>query len=115
VVIATLYAYLLTGPAVRFQVWLEASATGWWEIPRQPLSNAFVLTPSWDPARTWTEADSSAVRNQLLTRLVGGLCARCSQGVVLASSDLDRRGERQDGPLWRALDPVLSLWKSPSP
>ncbi len=103
VTIATLYAYLLTGPPVQIQVWLETGATGWWETPRQPLSNAFVLAPGWDADRPWTEADSFAVRNQLLARLVRGLCARCGRGVVLASSHLDRRGERQDGPLWRAL------------
>jgi len=107
VIIATLYAYLLTGPAVQVQVWLEAGATGWWEIPRQPLSNAFVLAPGWKADRPWTEADSFALRNQLLARLVRGLCARCKEGVVLASSNLDRRGERQDGPLWRAIAPLF--------
>ena len=107
VIIATLYAYLLTGPTVDTQIWLESGATGWWEIPRQPLSNAFVLAPSWDAGRPWTEADSYAVRNQLLARLVAGLCARCRGKIVLASSQLDRRGERQEGPLWRALAPLL--------
>jgi hypothetical protein len=107
VTIATLYAYLLTGTAVDYQVWLETGATGWWEIPRQPLSNAFVLSPTWEPSQLWTEADAFAVRNQLLSRLVRGLCARCGRGLILASSDLDRRGVRQEGPLWRALLPLL--------
>ncbi len=108
VIIATLYAYVLNGPAVDYQVWLEAGATGWWEIPRQPLSNAFVLSPGWVPTRLWTEADSFGLRNQLLARLMRGLCARCGRGVLLATSDLDRRGQRQDGPLWRVLEPLLS-------
>lgn len=103
VLISTVYAYLLAGPAVQIQIWLEASATGWWETPRQPLSNAFVLAPGWDPSRPWTEAENYAMRNQLLSRLIGGLCSRCGRGVILASSQLDRRGERQAGPLWRAL------------
>ncbi len=105
--VATLYAYLLAGPPVQIQVWLDVGATGWWETPRQPLSNAFVLSPSWDPDRPWTEADSYAMRNLLLARLVRGLCSRCGRGVVVASSQLDRRGERQDGPLWRALGPLV--------
>jgi hypothetical protein len=46
------------------------------------------------------------IRNQLLSRIVRGLTARCSDGILLASSDLDRRGVRQDGPLWRALQAV---------
>ena len=48
-----------------------------------------------------------AVRNELLTRIVRGLTARCREGVILATSDLDRRGARQDGPLWRALGTVV--------
>lgn len=108
VIIATLYAYLLTGPAVQFQIWLEAGAIGWWEIPRQPLSNAFVLNPDWQRDQLWTEADGFALRNQLMVRIVRGLCARCSQGIVVASSNLDRRGERQEGPLWRALSPLFT-------
>ena len=47
VLISTIYGYLLGGRTVEVQVWLEAAATGWWDIPRQPLSNAFVLAQSW--------------------------------------------------------------------
>jgi hypothetical protein len=110
IVIGTIYAYLLAGPAVDYQVWLDAASMGWWDIPRQPLSNAFVLTPGWPPGRVWTEADSFAVRNELLARIVHGLSMRCRRGVLLASSELDERGERQDGPLWRALMPVIEAF-----
>jgi len=91
---------------VRVQVWLETAATGWWDIPNQPLSNAFVLAQSYDPAQPWTMDNDFHIRNQLLSRIVRGLTARCSEGILLASSDLDRRGVRQDGPLWRALQAV---------
>jgi len=47
------------------------------------------------------------VRNELLARIVRGLTARCRDGIILASSDLDRRGQRQDGALWRALAPLV--------
>jgi hypothetical protein len=106
VIISTVYGYLLAGEPVRIQVWLEAAATGWWDIPRQPLSNAFVLAQSWRAERPWTMEEDFAIRNQLLSRLVRGLTARCRDGVILATSELDRRGIRQDGPLWRALRPV---------
>jgi len=104
--ISTIYGYLLGGEPVRLQVWLETAATGWWDIPNQPLSNAFVLAQSYDPGKPWTIDSDMQIRNQLLSRIIRGLTARCSQGVVLATSDLDRRGIRQDGPLWRALQPV---------
>jgi hypothetical protein len=110
VLIGTIYAYLLAGPVVDYQVWLDGASTGWWDIPRQPLSNAFVLNPSWPADRLWTEADSFAMRNELLARIVHGLSMRCRRGVLLASSDLDERGERQDGPLWRALMPVIDAF-----
>ncbi len=107
IVLSTLYAYLLAGEPARVQVWLETAAQGWWDIPRQPLSNAFVLVQSRAPEEPWTIDEDFAVRNELLARIVRGLSARCRDGVILASSDLDRRGQRQDGPLWRALGPVI--------
>jgi len=109
VVLTTIFAYLLAGEPARVQVWLETAAQGWWDIPRQPLSNAFVLAQSRSPELPWTIEEEFAVRNELLTRIVRGLTARCRDGVILASSDLDRRGMRQDGPLWRALEPLARL------
>jgi hypothetical protein len=105
--IGTMYGYLLSGKPVRWQVWLDVGASGWWDIPRQPLSNAFVLTPEWQDDQIWTMGDDHRIRNQLLSRIIQGLVRRCREGVILASSDLDRRGFRQDGPLLRALQPIL--------
>ncbi len=106
ITVSTMYGYLLAGGPVRVQVWLETAATGWWDIPNQPLSNAFVLAQSYDVSRPWTVEEDYRIRNELLARLIRGLTARCAESVVLATSDLDRRGVRQDGPLWRALQPV---------
>ena len=103
VLISTIYGYLLSERPVDVQVWLETAATGWWDIPRQPLSNAFVLARSWPEGRPWTMEEDFKIRNQLLSRIVRGLTSRCRGGVILATSELDRRGLRQDGPLWRAL------------
>ncbi len=106
IMISTIYGYLLAGDPVKVQVWLEAAATGWWDIPRQPLSNAFVLAQSWPAGQQWTMEEDFKIRNQLLSRIMKGLANRCTEGVILANSDLDRRGIRQDGPLWRALYPI---------
>lgn len=103
VMVSTIYAYLLSGKPVRYQVWLETAATGWWDIPRQPLSNAFVLSRDWDPDQQWSMADDFAIRNELLGNIIQGLTNRCKEGIILANSDIDRRGIRQEGPLWRAL------------
>lgn len=112
VMISTIYGYLLAGKPVRVQVWLDTAATGWWDIPRQPLSNAFILAQSWPADRPWTMAEEHEIRDQLLSRIVRGLVNRCTDGVILANSDLDRRGVRQDGPLWRALYPIRQKQKT---
>lgn len=104
--ISTMYGYLLTGKAVQVQVWLEAADQGWWAIPNQPLSNAFVLAQSRPADELWTSDDDFNTRNELLSNIIRGLTNRCTGGIILANSDLDRRGLRQDGPLWRALQPV---------
>jgi hypothetical protein len=112
VMISTIYGYLLAGKPVRVQVWLDTAATGWWDIPRQPLSNAFILAQSWPADRPWTMAEEHEIRDQLLSRIVRGLVNRCTDGVILANSDLDRRGVRQEGRLWRALYPIRQKQKT---
>lgn len=107
VLLSTVYGYLLEGHPVRVQVWLETAATGWWDIPNQPLSNAFVFTQAYEPQTAWTMTEDFSIRNELLSGIIRGLCGRCRDGIILANSDLDRRGLYQDGPLWRALQPVL--------
>ena len=107
ITISTIYGYLLRGSSADYQVWLESSATGWWDIPRQPLSNAFVISAQWSEQERWTMYEEIAIRNELLGRIIWGLATRCRRGVILAVSDLDRRGQQQDGALWRALQAVL--------
>ena len=113
VMISTIYGYLLTGRVTQVQVWLETAATGWWDIPRQPLSNVFVLAQSRPPNQLWTMDEDYRIRNELLRRIIHGLTARCRGGIILANSDLDRRGQRQDGPLWRALQPIRHAPNAP--
>ncbi|MFT5193561.1 MAG: hypothetical protein ACI9EW_002091 [Cellvibrionaceae bacterium] len=110
VFISTIQTYLLEERPVAVQVWLETSATGWWDLPRQPLSNGFVLDPRWSINQTWTLEDDARIRNEQLSRIMTGLCSRCSLGIFLATSDLDRRGARQDGPLFQALKSVITAY-----
>lgn len=108
ILLSTIYGYLLEGHAVRVQVWLETAATGWWDIPKQPLSNAFVLAQSYEPQTSWTMTEDFTIRNELLSRIIHGLCGRCRDGIILANSDLDRRGVYQEGPLWRSLQSAIN-------
>jgi len=103
VVISTVHAFLLSNMSTRRQVWLDISAHGWSNIPRQPLSNAFVLTSDWPAGQSWTAEADQQTRRELLAGAVFGLAARCSEGVVLAGSKVDRRGSIQEGALYKAL------------
>jgi hypothetical protein len=107
ITIATMYGYLLSEKPVKWQVWLDVGSSGWWDIPRQPLSNAFVLSRRWQEGQPWTARDDFEIRNQLLGRIIAGLTNRCHEGVILAMSDIDRRGIRQEGALLRALQAIL--------
>ncbi len=109
VLITTIYGFLLQGQAVRWQVWLETAASGWLDIPRQPLSNVFVLAPGWPAHQAWTSIEEYEIRQQLLARILMGLCHRCQDGVILATSELDAAGQRQDSALWRALETMREL------
>ena len=106
VMISTAYGFLLSERVVDVQVWLETAAMGWWDIPRQPLSNVFVLAASWEPGRLWTMEEEMRTRNRLLSQVARGLVSRCRRGILLAHNELDRRGQEQDGHLWRALQLV---------
>lgn len=103
VMVTTIHGYLLSQRTSRVQVWFDVSNPAWWDLPRQPLSNPFVLAPEWPSDRAWTMADAYHRRNEILSQLIRGLAVRCRHGVILAVSTLDQRGQRQDSPLWRAL------------
>lgn len=107
IVIATAYGYLLSGLHSAVQVWLECNIMGWWQTPYQPLSNAFVMLQSRNETTVWTEQENIEVHNDLLNSVIRGLTSRCQQGILLTTCDLDRRGQRQSGHLWRAIQPLL--------
>lgn len=107
VIITTVHGYLLSNETSRLQVWFDVSNPTWWDIPQQPLSNPFVLAPEWPAERSWTLADAYQRRNEILSHIIRGLSVRCKDGVLLSVSTLNQRGQRQDSPLWRALQPLI--------
>ena len=108
IVITTIHGYLLSRETSRLQVWFDVSNPAWWDIPRQPLSNPFVLAPDWPEDKAWTLAEAYNRRNEMLSHVIRGLAVRCRDGVVLTASNLDQRGQRQDSPLWRSLTHITA-------
>lgn len=107
VIITTIHGYLLSYETSRLQLWFDVSNPTWWDIPQQPLSNPFVLAPDWPADSPWTLADAYQRRNEILSHIIRGLSVRCRDGVLLSVSTLNQRGQRQDSPLWRALQPLI--------
>ena len=106
--VAPVYTYLLHEQVSRYQFWLDVGSIFWWEPPHQPLTNPHVLSRSWTRGARWTEAEDRGRRNQLLQRLVRGLCRRCLDGIYLCASEVEAvGGGPQDSPLLRALEAAL--------
>lgn len=107
--VAPVYTFLLSGRRVRYQFWLDVGSISWWEPPYQPLTNPYVLSRNWPPGRPWSDEYDYHVRNEVLYRMVRGLCERCTEAVYLCSSELETSGELQDSPLMRAVMKVVDV------
>jgi hypothetical protein len=110
VLVAPVHSYLLAGSPVRRQFWLDLGSVDWWTPPQQPLTNPYVLSRRWPAKARWNDAADYGTRQATLARLIQGLCRRCREGIVLCSSQLSTVGQPCDGPLLRALEPILLRW-----
>lgn len=107
VLLAPVHSYLVAGRPVRRQFWLDVGSIDWWEPPQQPLTNPYVLARRWPAGALWSDAADYYTRQVQLARVVQGLCERCTEGVVIAWSEWSTAGQPQEGPLLRALEPLL--------
>jgi hypothetical protein len=102
--LAPIHSYLLSGHHARYQFWVDAGSIDWWRPPHQVLSNPFVLANRWPAGATWSEAEDYAMRNDILARIVRGLCERCRDGVFICASDMESSGSPQESsPLLRVI------------
>jgi hypothetical protein len=107
--VAPIYTFLLSGRRVRYQFWLDVGSISWWEPPYQPLTNPYVLSRNWATGQRWTDERDYHVRNEVLYRMVHGLCERCTEAIYLCTSELETSGELQDSPLMRAVLKVVDV------
>jgi len=66
-----------------------------------------VLARGWPLGQAWTDKIDFQRRNEVLGRLVRGLCARVSEVVYLCWSELEAGGEPQDSPLLHAVTDLI--------
>ena len=109
VLIAPAYTFLMMNRPVTVQFWLDPGSEGWSQRVSQPLTQPYVLSRLWDasPGRVWMDTDEVQVEIETLSRLVGGLLARCREKIFLALSDLGESGFEQRGALLRAFQKVI--------
>ena len=107
VLIAPAYTFLMMNRPASVQFWLDPGSEGWSQRVSQPLTQPFVLSRHWQPGRIWMDSDEVQVEIETLSRLVGGLLARCREKVYLALSDLGESGFEQRGALLRSFQKVL--------
>ncbi|GAB4474735.1 MAG: hypothetical protein Kow00124_15020 [Anaerolineae bacterium] len=114
VFMAPAYTFLMRSRPVRIQFWLDVGSTGWWERLDQPLTHPYVLSPSWQPGRLWTDADEYERQQEMLYRLLVGLIRRTREHIYLGISDLGEQGFEQRGPLLRVFQQILRRYSQGS-
>lgn len=107
VLIAPAHTFLMMNRPVTVQFWLDPGSKGWVERLAQPLTQPYVLSRGWDPARSWGDADEVQAETESLARLVRGLLSRCREKIYLAIPELGETGFEQRGTLLRAFQRVL--------
>jgi hypothetical protein len=107
VLIAPSHTFLMMNRPVTVQFWLDPGSNGWVERLAQPLTQPYVLSRGWDPARSWGDADEVQAETESLARLVRGLLSRCREKIYLAIPELGETGFEQRGTLLRAFQRVL--------
>jgi hypothetical protein len=106
VLLTPAYAYLTSDFRSRVQFWLDVNATRWHDRLYQPLTHPYVLSRNWQKGQAWTDEDELNANRDMLARVVGGLAFRCSDEIVLASSQMDVSGMEESGMLNRAIQRV---------
>lgn len=108
VLLAPTFAYLTGDHRSRAQFWLDITSNGWHERIYQPLTHPYVLSRQWQRGQHWTDENELYANRDMLARLTGGLAFRCSEKIVLASSQLNVAGSEESGVLARAVQRVMA-------
>jgi hypothetical protein len=131
ILLAPAYAYLTNDFQKlyrRYQFWLNVNSLDWYRRIVQPLTHPYVLSRNWTSpptpllngegrslplsfqergsggeVRQWTDEDEHREQDATMRRLVSGLAYRCTGKVFIASSQINLRGEEENGPLQKVL------------
>lgn len=107
VLVSPAYTFLMMNRPVKYQFWLDAGSSAWFQRLVQPLTHPYVLSRGWQPDRMWTDADEVQVSTVAMARLTSGLLLRCRERIYLGVSELGESGFEERGELLRAFQKVL--------
>jgi hypothetical protein len=107
VLLAPVYAFLVSNRPVEVQFWLDIGSQDWFERLHQPVTHPYVLSRRWQPGKVWDADDEFAAAQASLHRLTAGLLRRCRRRVYLGISELSEQGYEQRSPLLTAIRRVL--------
>ncbi len=103
ILITPVLSFLMRNQPVDYQFWMNTGSNGWHERLEQPLTQAYVLSRSWQSGRLWTTADETQLSKETLTHTVQGLLTRCRKKVFLGISVYDEAGSQESGLLMQIL------------
>ncbi|MGQ9497981.1 MAG: UvrD-helicase domain-containing protein [Desulfotomaculales bacterium] len=109
VLLATPYAYLVTGRSSSYQFWLDIGSEGWFASDAKELTNPHVLSRRWSAGGRWDDGKDQAIRRQNAARTVRALARRCREGLFLAESAYSSAGYEQNGVLPLVFDRLLGV------
>ncbi len=104
--LAPVYSFIMQNRTVQHQFWLEVNGMAWGQRLHQPLTQPFVLSPSWQ-GRGWTDTQEQQVLHWYLHVLMAGLLRRTRNRVHIGLSTFGVRGTEQKGTLLRVLNQLL--------
>jgi hypothetical protein len=107
VLIAPVYAFLMSNTPVDYQFWLNVGSSSWGQRLYQPLTHPYVLSRGWKPGRIWTDADEYATDQEMVYRIVSGLARRCRRRVYIGFSEIGEQGLEQRGAVLTAVQGML--------
>ncbi len=101
--LAPVHSFIMQNRTVQHQFWLDVNSPSWGQRLHQPLTQPFVLAPSW-PGGEWTDLEEQRVLHWYLHILILGLLRRTRNQVHIALSTFGPKGTEQKGTLLRVLN-----------
>lgn len=104
------YTFLMRNRVSKYQFWVDAGSTQWFERLEQPITHPYVLRRDYPSGQPWTDTSEFEAQQHILQKLILGLMRRCSDKIYLGFSDLSEQGFEQRGELLKVFNQILQVY-----